>query len=340
MPAYAPIPPLPERPYTNGPNPLWISWAAIIAGVTTAIAIQIALTALCIASGLAFFESTDPLSSAVKVGVGTVAVLLLCALVSIFVGAWVTGRMKCHRVPGEAAIHGMLVWAVTGIGTLLLTTVSIGVLAGGAFSLLGLGISGATQGIGAVAGPITEAVTPSWDEVKEELKGAIERRDADEEQAAADDRFADRSRLMQLLGQAFSLDPKPMSEAEQGELRDLLAQQLGIPVAAAQATMEQWQRVWDASLTRYEEAKEDAQLMVEHAAEVLARRSAQAAIIAFFAMIVDLGAAIGGALCGSLCAAKCAANCLRSPGDSPSHSPTSHSPTSPGQPSNSPPTQP
>ncbi len=283
----------------------WTSWAAILAGVTTTIAVQIGLTEVCLAAGLALFEPADPGSSAAGIAVGTVLAVLVCALISVFAGAWVAGRMKFHQSATEAAVHGMLVWAVSGIAALVLTTISLGILAGGAFSLLGQGLSGAAKGIGATLPAAVSAAVPSWDSIKKDISGAMDKRDAASAETLSDGRFADRSRLMQLLSQSFSMDGKTLGDAERDEAVRLFSAQVGVTPEAARSAYDQWQRVWKEGMDRYEAAKEDAKRTAMNAAAITAKRTAQAAMIAFFAMIVGLGAAIAGALLGSECAKRC-----------------------------------
>lgn len=282
----------------------WTSWAAVLAGVTTTIAVQIGLTELCIASGLALYQPAAPGASTAALAVGTVGAVLVCALVSVFLGGWVAGRMKRHDSPVEAAVHGTLVWAVGSIAALLLTTISVGILAGGAFSLLGFGISGVAKGIEVAVPAAVQAVAP-WDGIKKDLTDALDRQDAASTTPLADNRFADRSRLMQLLAHAFSAEAKDMSDADQEELKNLIGVQLGISPEAAGTAYAQWQRVWAEGMSRYEAALADAKRAAQDAAAAAAKRTAQAAIAAFFAMVVGLCAAIAGALCGSACATRC-----------------------------------
>lgn len=290
---------------TNHVSHPWISWAAILAGVTTTIAVQIGLTELCIASGLALFQPSDPGSETAALAIGTAAALLVCALISVFIGAWVAGRMKYHNSSIEAAVHGMLVWAVAGIAALLLTTISVGILAGGALSLLGQGIAGAGKGLGGILPAAAQAVAPSWDGIKKDVASAMDKRDAASEAPLSDNRFADRSRLMQLLAQSFTMDGKALPDADRNEATTLIATQLGISPEAGRTAYDQWQRAWKDGVSRFETAKENTMRAAQNTAAIAARRTAQAAILAFFAMIVGLGAAIAGALCGSACALKC-----------------------------------
>lgn len=298
----------PNHPFVAPRSLPWTSWAAVIAGTVTAIAIQIALTELCVGLGLALYEPLDPTAAGGAIAAGTAIAWLVSALISVFAGAWVTGRMKLHSTHMEAAIHGTLVWAVVGILTLLLTTISLGMLAGGAMALVGKGISTTATAVGSAVPALAQTAAPSWDEVKKQLDGAADKvassAGAPDSKAPAESRFADRSRMMQLLGQVFTRDAATLSDADMKEVTGLVAGQLGISTDAAQATLKQWQRSWQESVKRYETMKDDAKQMAREAASVTARRTAQASIIAFIVMIAALGAAIGGAVCGSACMLK------------------------------------
>lgn len=279
----------------------WISWAAVIAGSVVAIAVHLALTELCIGSGLAAYEPTNQQSSATAVASGTAIAWMACGLISIFVGSWVAGRMKRHGTRVEAAVHGSLVWAVASILTLAVGALTLGAVVGGAGSLLSAGISGAGQGIAAIAPAAAQIAAPSWDDVKKQLDGAIGKTEGVAGAPPNENRFAERSRLMQLLGSTFTLDQRQQSTSEQQELSTLLASQLGISAEAARTTLGQWQSAWDEGAQRYRIAMDDAKRMATEAALVVKRRTSQVMIVAFFVMLGGLAAAIAGAVAGSTC---------------------------------------
>jgi hypothetical protein len=301
--------PSPSTPLTTtsphyAPSP-WVSWGAVIAGGVIAVAIQIALSELCIGSGLALYEPTDGTSSGAGIAAGTAIAWLVCALLSIFVGGWVSGRMKRHGTNLEAAVHGALVWGLAALLTAWLTTVSLGMLTNGAWSLLGQGVSAAAKGAGAALPAVTEVVAPSWDNIRQQLEGGMTRMEGQganqPAQPANENRYRERSRLMQLMGQAFNMNGQGLSEPERNEINQLLASQLGITPEAAQLTMDQWQRTWNESLQRFQTAKEEAKQTALQVATTVKRRTAQAAIIGFFIMMAGMGAAIAGAVWGFHC---------------------------------------
>ncbi len=289
--------PLPVTAPHFAPSP-WVSWGAVIAGGVIAVAIQIALSELCLGSGLAMYEPTDGTSSGAGIAAGTAIAWLVCALLSIFAGGWVSGRMKRHGTNIEAAVHGALVWGLAALLTAWLTTVSLGLLTNGAWSLLG-------QGISAALPAVTDDVIPSWNNIRQELEDGMTRIDGQGENQTAqpinENRYRERSRLMQLMNQAFTMNSQGLSEPERNEVNQLVASQLGITIGGAQLTIEQWQRTWNENMQRYQTAKDHAKQTALEVATTVKRRTTQAALIGFFIMIAGMGAAISGAVWGFHC---------------------------------------
>jgi hypothetical protein len=278
-----------------------VSWGAVAAGLACTIAFQILFAELAAGVGLAVYEPLDPSSSVVRVTMGTMAVWTTGALLSIFLGGWVAGRMKRIGSRTEAALHGTLVWATGAVAGIVLAGVSLGLLAGGTVSLLGDGLTAAGNVAGGAGPAVAQAIAPNWDEIKQQVQDATTRMDdaASAAQGAtggADNRFADRSRMMQLLGEEFSTDPGHVApQANRTELTGLLASQLGISQAAADNTLTQWDNSWKASMARYEELKQEAL----EAATIAKQRAAQAAFVACLLMLVGLGSAILGGIAGA-----------------------------------------
>jgi hypothetical protein len=317
-----PIASNPPHPVHQSQSLPWISWGAVIAGVATAIAVQIGLTELAIGVGLSLYEPADPESSASSIATGTIIAWVAAGMISVFLGGWVAGRMKRHGTKTEAGVHGGLVWAAGSILGALVATISVGMLASGAVSMLGQGLSAAArtagsvvQGAASAAPGAANLVAPSWDNVRQQVQGSFDRNASGTRPAggdaagapagaanapAAENRFQEQSRLMQLLGSAFTMDRhSTMPAPEQQELTTLLGSQLGISTEAARQTLDQWQRVWRQGVERYETAKEEAKRQALAAATVAKKRTAQAALIAFATMILSLAAAVAGALVGS-----------------------------------------
>ncbi|MBA3659522.1 MAG: hypothetical protein H0W67_07990 [Gemmatimonadales bacterium] len=117
-----------------------LSWGAVFAGLVVATALQVVLTLLGTAIGLAAW---DPGDSARGLGIGAGIWAIVSILISLFVGGSTTGRLAGILTRKDGALHGVLLWGLSTILTLWLLASGVSALAGGAFRLAG-GALGAT----------------------------------------------------------------------------------------------------------------------------------------------------------------------------------------------------
>jgi hypothetical protein len=102
-----------------------ISWASILGGAVVTIAAYLVFTFLFAALGLSLTDA-GVRTSAISIGAVVAAVIAMAA--SLFFGGWVTTQLSVGENSREAAIYGVLMWAVVTAFTLFL--VSMGVRAG------------------------------------------------------------------------------------------------------------------------------------------------------------------------------------------------------------------
>ncbi len=126
-----------------------ISWGAVLAGAIMAIAIQISVNLLAVRMGASSFNpryDADPdlkdsvMTGAVWVGLGT--------LVAMFVGGWIAARFAGIPEGVDGMLHGLMVWAVVTLVSLLFLGSAVGRLLGGVSALVGQGLN--------LAGRVTE----------------------------------------------------------------------------------------------------------------------------------------------------------------------------------------
>lgn len=117
-----------------------IRWGAVLAGVAVGISVQLVLTLLGIASGLALTR----VSTGEAPGTGALIWAGLSMLISALVGAYVAGRMSGLKRKTDGMLHGVVSWAVTTLLFVMLATSAGGSLLSGLFSSV-------TQGAGAMA---------------------------------------------------------------------------------------------------------------------------------------------------------------------------------------------
>ncbi len=125
-----------------------LSWGAVFAGLVVATALQIVLTLLGTAIGLAAW---DPGDSARGLGIGAGIWAIVSILISLFVGGSTTGRLAGIITRKDGALHGVLLWGLSTILTLWLLASGVSALAGGAFRLAGGALGATTNAAAQVA---------------------------------------------------------------------------------------------------------------------------------------------------------------------------------------------
>lgn len=111
-----------------------LSWGAIFAGLITALVLQVVLSVLGLAVGMTIW---DPGDAAADLGIGAGIWMAVVVLVSLFAGGLVTGRLAGVLTPGDGALHGGVMWGLSVLLALWLTTAGVSMILGGAFSVVG-----------------------------------------------------------------------------------------------------------------------------------------------------------------------------------------------------------
>lgn len=120
-----------------------IRWGPIIAGIVTAIAIQLVLSALGAAIGL---TASAAGSEAADVGIGVGIWAIISLLISLFIGGWIAAACSGPMNSKTALLQGLVFWATTlAVGSWLLTT----------------GVSGIFGIIASNAGEVINQVNPN-----------------------------------------------------------------------------------------------------------------------------------------------------------------------------------
>lgn len=135
------------------------SWSAVFAGLAVALGTQIALSLLGLGIGAGTIDPAGHDSATASgLGIGAGIWFLVTTLLAIFAGGWVAGRVAGMPRPVDAALHGVVVWAVTTIATLWLLTTALGAVFSGATAILGNTLSIGASAVGAASPAISNAV--------------------------------------------------------------------------------------------------------------------------------------------------------------------------------------
>jgi hypothetical protein len=112
-----------------------ISWGGVFGGVLAGVGTLMLLSSLGLAIGVSAVDPRDPNGSAV--GTGAAILTALTLLIALFVGGWASTRLSMLWERTTAMFEGVLVWVLSLILILYLTASGIGLVASGAFGLLG-----------------------------------------------------------------------------------------------------------------------------------------------------------------------------------------------------------
>jgi len=121
-----------------------VSWGGIWGGVLLAVGLLILLTALGVAVGVSAAQPGETEASTLGTGAGIWAAVSL--LLALFIGGFVATRIGAITDRATGFFEGALVWVVSILLMGYVASSGIGMLAGGAFKMIG----GASQAIGTV----------------------------------------------------------------------------------------------------------------------------------------------------------------------------------------------
>ncbi len=134
------------------------SWGAIFAGTFVTVVLQIMFTFLGAAIGFASINPTENNGEGLAIGSGVW--LLVTALISIWVGACIAGRLSGGPRRADGLIHGIVTWSVATIITVLLLATATGALIGGAGSLLSNAVGSSNGQTGQSIASATKEIFP------------------------------------------------------------------------------------------------------------------------------------------------------------------------------------
>ena len=256
-----------------------ISWGAVIAGIVTALVVQLLLNMLGVGLG---FASFDPMASAAENPDAQTASLVAAAwwavsgIIAAFIGGLAAGRLSGKPKGSTTAWHGLIAWAATTLLIVYLITTTAGSLLGGTLSTL----SNTLGGIGRTATQAAASAAPALADIPNPF-GAIE----EQVRAATggNDPAALRDAAVSAVRAAVTGDQAEAEEARE-RAAQALARAQSIPIEEARTQVQQYEQ-------QYRQAVDRAQ---QQATEVAAAATA----VASRAALIAAGALLLGALAG------------------------------------------
>lgn len=94
-----------------------VSWGALFAGFLFALGVAVLFYLFGAAIGVTTMAAMNEFQTGVAIGTGIW--MLLSWVVALFAGGWLAGRLAGRTDHGIGAMHGMVVWALSGVMTFL-----------------------------------------------------------------------------------------------------------------------------------------------------------------------------------------------------------------------------
>ena len=307
--------------YENGPHDFGrlsaavkrVSWGAILAGAVVAVVVGFLLNLLGLGVGFTTFDPASSDDTAGGLGIAQGIWTVVSALLSLFAGGWVAGRLAGMPRTTDGAIHGVVTWAVTTLLGLYLLTTGVGSVVSGVTSLLGSGLSAAGQGVAAVAPEAARAVglgDVDLSTIRAEADQIL-RQTGDPD--LAPDALADDARevrdgaledaadadLQGAITRAFGRAGEIASAADRQDLVNVLVARTDLSEAEARQSVARWEdqaaRLRRTASDAVQTIREDAPAVAGDVTDALGI----AALVGFFALLLGAVAAGAGGMMGS-----------------------------------------
>ena len=262
-----------------------VSWGAIFAGAVTALVTQVILNLVGVGVGLSSVgvnASDNPAASTLSTGAGLWFVV--SGIVASLAGGAIAGRLSGKPLPGAAALHGLVSWAVTTLVVIYLVTSAASGLVGGTLSTVSSALGGAGNLVGGTVQTAAQAAAPSLSKIE-----GIE--DKVHQQAAGQDPQAARDAAVAAVRAVLTGDAAQKEQAK-NRAADALAKAQGISPDQAKTQIDDYQK-------QYEQAVATAKQKAEAAAVTAKSAATQGAFYAAIALLLGAAAAFFGGRLGA-----------------------------------------
>lgn len=282
----------------------YVSWGAILAGLTAAIAFQVIFMMLGAGLGFAIYSPITDEKPILELGAGALVVQGVSAVFSLWFGGWVAGRFTPIGFRGTGWLHGFIVWCSATVAGILLVGIGAGWALGDLSKLVGGGMSLAAKpaaaAVGGMADLAKDAAKQSMDTVTsfiDEVAGRIQNANP-----------STTARAKRQIGLALGRMINPLQKDNMAQNRAALLKAVvdttGISQADAEKALAEWTAGYDQLKADLAAAKESAEAKAREAADKAAKALSIFCLGAFFAFVVGAIAAACGGCSGAKVARK------------------------------------
>ncbi len=148
-----------------------ISWGAIFAGTICALAVSWLMNFFGITLGFTIADATDGESVGEGLAWTTVGWIIISMLVSYFVGGWIAARLAGRPDDTAGMLHGMTVWSLGTIATLVMVSMGVSNLIYSGYQVLSGTVQAAANVTSAAAQGMSNAAQGTTDLAANAISG-------------------------------------------------------------------------------------------------------------------------------------------------------------------------
>lgn len=303
-----------------------LSWSAIIAGVFTAVAIQLLLSFLGLGIGMGSIDAVEESKPFSGLGTGALIWWIVTMLLSLFTGGWVAGWFSNHVQKTDLILHGLLTWCLLTFLNLYLITSSVGKVVGGVgsvitkgFSLAGQGVKAAAPGAGTLVKEQLGIDDNTFSKMKEEAElllmqtgkkelqpGAIKGQTNDATSEAKEtgkdileNPQAAQEEIDSLFNKLFSVGESTFSEVDQTALVNVVQKRTGKSRAESEQIVNNWVTTLKSAKEKMKEVGAEAEQKAREVGDDVASAISKFALFSFLGLVVGAASASWGAILAS-----------------------------------------
>lgn len=269
-----------------------ISWGAIIAGVVILLVSGLMLATLGASLGLWNADLSRGMMSLKTLGAGAVIWWIITMLVSSYIGSWVSGRLAGSTLRLNAALHGIISWALAMLIAVFTAAAAAGIIFSGAVGMVAGGAQAIGGGIGqAVSGfdinklpaPLRLEIESLFGNARQQIEGQMQKPGPSLEEA------------WRAFSSVLSKGPDAVTEGDREQLASIVAQRTNVSFEQARANV-------DKAIAGYKDFQRGLQDLgrgAQKAAEKTAETAGAAMFGGFLVQLFSLGAAALGGITGA-----------------------------------------
>lgn len=270
-----------------------VSWAAIFAGLTAAMALQVLFMMLGSGLGFAIYTPLTDEHPIADLGKGAVVIQGVSAIFSLWLGGWVAGRFTPLTVRASGALHGFLVWCAATVAAVIVVAAGAGWAMGDLSKLVGGGLSAAGRPAAAASG-VADAAKDGLKKTGDTLNSFV-----DEALSGRPANTRESARAKREVGAAVARLFTPTGQTNPAEARSATVNALvqsGLSEADAGRMVDEWTASYERLKADLAAARQQAETKAREAADKTADALSLLSLVAFVSFLFGAGsAACGGA---------------------------------------------